>query len=324
MGLSRYLNLAKSWRDVVNEFRWRLSPDCSTQEVISFPIDREKLSNFRIRWPRVYQWAPAHAWVDHIKIGLKQFVPVEQTDIPQPYKGIVLIQVVSKGTSHDVAIDYSDYMERIEEDCLEQCMIYFKMQYLRQGYGKGRHEHKIIPGGFVNANPMTYKYLSRARAIRANGSHIYEVYGRFNPEFGKDIRTRAVQLLQNQNEFWYEGGLKKVRFSRSLLEVAQSKICIDLPGLGDFCFRLVDYLAVGACIIGPRHRTTLHVPLEDRKHIVYTKDDLSDLVTLCSYYLKNDNERERIRRNSREYFEKYLHRKQLASHYLYNCLEKLA
>src|SRR5262249_18290776 len=134
----------------------------------------------------------------------------------------------------------------------------------------------------------------------------------------------AVQLLSNQSSFHYEGGLSKVRYSRFLREVARSKICIDLPGNGDFCFRLIDYLAVGTCVIGPRHRTLLHVPLVDRKHIVYTQDDLSDLIELCMFYLKNDEARENICQNSRLFFDQYLQRDQLAAYYLSCCLRKFS
>jgi hypothetical protein len=83
-------------------------------------------------------------------------------------------------------------------------------------------------------------------------------------------------------------------------------------------------LAVGACIIGPPHRTTMHVPLEDRRHLVYTKEDLSDLVDLCGYYLENRDERLALRAQSRLFFDRYLHREQLAAYYLNRAVNLLA
>ena len=80
-------------------------------------------------------------------------------------------------------------------------------------------------------------------------------------------------------------------------------------------------MAVGACVIAARHRTALHVPLVDGQHIVYVKDDLSDLVDLCRFYLENDDAREALCHNSRSYFDKYLHRDQLAAYYLHSCLK---
>jgi len=68
----------------------------------------------------------------------------------------------------------------------------------------------------------------------------------------------------------------------------------------------------------------MHVGLEDRKHLVYTGDDLSDLVPLRDYYLEHSAEREQISDNARKYFDSYLHREQLAAYYLNQCLTRLA
>ncbi len=103
--------------------------------------------------------------------------------------------------------------------------------------------------------------------------------------------------------------------------MARTKIGIDLPGNGDFCFRLIDYLSIGVCVIGPKPRTEFPVPLVDGEHIVYCKPDLSDLVPLCRRYLADDRERTRIARNARDYFDRYLHRDQLARYYLHRFFE---
>jgi Glycosyl transferases group 1 len=113
------------------------------------------------------------------------------------------------------------------------------------------------------------------------------------------VRPRSIS-------FGHEGGGKKVRFDESLREVARSKVCIDLPGNGPFCYRLIDYLAIGSCVVARRHETVLHVPLVDRRDIVYARPDLSDLAELCEYYVKHDAEREEIARNSRKFFDRYL------------------
>ena len=177
-----------------------------------------------------------------------------------------------------------------------------------------------MPGG---GNEL-YQFVPHVRTIRDRKSFSYDVYGRFNLGFATDIRQRAVRLLSEQNEFKYEGGFVNVRYGRFLREVSQSRICIDLPGNGDLCFRLIDYLAVGSCVIRPKPRNKLHVPLVDGTHIIYTNDDFSDLVRLCNYYLQNDSEREKISQESRDFFDKYLHRKQLAAYYLHCCIERFA
>ena len=122
----------------------------------------------------------------------------------------------------------------------------------------------------------------------------------------------------------YVGGPSKVRYSRFLREAAHARICIDVPGNADVCCRLVDYLAIGACVIGLKPRTEFQSPIVDRKHIIFAKPDLSDLDRLCEYYMEHDQEREQISRNSREFFEKYLHRDQIAAYFLHKFLEQVA
>ena len=68
--------------------------------------------------------------------------------------------------------------------------------------------------------------------------------------------------------------------SQHLMDIAASKVSVDLPGNGPFCFRLLDYFAVGCLYRGcPPHRT-------------YVKDDLSDLVDVCRYYVENEEARQ--------------------------------
>jgi hypothetical protein len=132
-----------------------------------------------------------------------------------------------------------------------------------------------------------------------------------------------MAILNGQQKFAFLGGLVKKKYADYLKEIAGARICIDLPGTGDFCFRLVEYLALGSCIIGPPHRTALPVPLIDRRHIVYTRDDLSDLTELCDYYLRNEAAREELCHNSRQYFDQHLNRDSLIAYYLRVCLERL-
>ena len=112
-----------------------------------------------------------------------------------------------------------------------------------------------------------------------------------------------------------------MRYSQHLMDIAASKVSVDLPGNGPFCFRLLDYFAVGACIVAVRHTAEFPVPLVPGVHIAYVKDDLSDLVDVCRYYVENEEARQAMKNNARDYFDKYLHRRQIGAHYLNCCLE---
>jgi hypothetical protein len=307
----------ETWKGLAIESAWRITPHPAVAEFDpTWPLDPGELERVRIFWPTKYQWPPSRSWVEPILHGFRKYVKIEPADIPQIFGGIVLIQMRIRGALHHVAIDYSDYQD-VNEECARRCSLYFKMQFSRHGYSL---DH-IIPGGFISFREDIYNYGPRVRALADQRAYSYDVYGRFGLEFAQGIRQKACATLARQNYFRWEGSLKTKRYSLSLLEIARSRICIDLPGNGDFCFRLIDYLAVGACVVAPRHETLLHVPLIDREHIVYAREDLSDLVDLCRFYLENDDARETVRSNSRAFFDKYLHRDQLAAYYLNYCLK---
>ncbi len=281
--------------------------------------DRTALSELVIRWPRAYEWEAARDWVDVLKMGFGRYARVELVDdIPQTYKGTVLFEVERNGQRRHIAIGYSDYLA-IDEDCADSSDLYFKMQYDKRGYGR----ENIVPGGYVPDGKRLYFHLRRVRALRERLDYQFDVNGRFSLNYAPEIRKKAIELLSGQKEFSFEGGLKTVSYHTFLKEVARSKICIDLPGLGPLCFRLMNYLAIGTFVIAYPHESILHVPLVDREHIVYCKPDLSDLLDLCRYYLANEGERERIARNAREFFDRNLHKDNLARYYLHTCLERL-
>lgn len=284
----------------------------------AWKIEEEELRDVVIRWPSEYQWDAAWVWVEVLLYGFRRRVKVELTELEQPYRGTVLFQFVVSGKVHDVAIDYSDYSS-INEESARRCPVYFKMQHLREGYGMSN----ILPGGYVPDSRKIYFHLSRLRKLRDREEFDYDVYGRFSLDYAKEVRRKAIGILSTQHDFSFEGGLKKVDYLSFLREIARAKICIDLPGEGDLCHRLINYLAIGACVIGPRHRTVLNAPLVDGEHIAYTKGDFSDLVELCNFYLENNEAREEMCRNSRSFFDMYLHKDNLTAYYLRSCLDYL-
>jgi hypothetical protein len=303
--------------DRLTETFWKITApreDRLTRVDAEFPPTPE----FEVFWPTTYQWAPAHQWVDGLLHEFRRSFAVQRVPFAQPYPGIVVFRIRVNGQDRAIAVDYSDY-SKLNEECAAECCLYFKMQFDRAGYAS---DH-VVPGGFVPRNEEIYSYLPRLRSARDEQPFRYDVYGRFGREFATEVRSKAAEILQNQTGFRYEGGLSKVRYSRSLREVARARICIDLPGNGSFCFRLIDYLAVGACVISYPHANRLPRPLVDRVHIVYCREDLSDLPDLCEHYLHSDAEREKICQQSRAYFDAHLHRRRLAAYYIETIARRL-
>ncbi|MFO0891127.1 MAG: glycosyltransferase [Isosphaeraceae bacterium] len=316
--VKRNLRDFQSLRELTSDWTWQLSPAHVPPVEPTWRISSDELRGACLHWPTTYQWEKASGWVRNLLAGFQRLLPVRRVALPQTYERIVLIQLASPAGTHDVVLDYSDYLDEVHAEALDRSLVYFKMQYRREGYGDAR----IVPGGYVNYSKPLYRYLRRLRVIKDQAAPTTDVYGRFGMQFASETRARAVAMLGAQSTFGFTGSTRIVRHGQSLREVARSRICIDLPGNGDFCFRLTDYLAVGACIIGPPHRTAMHVPLVDREHLVHCKPDLSDLVSLCQHYLDHEGERDRITSNAREFFDRYLHRDQLAAYYLRTALDR--
>jgi hypothetical protein len=284
----------------------------------TWPAARETRSRLRIWWPVSYEWAAAEKWVGALRASLAGRVDVASEDIEQPYEGAVLIHVELDGHRHSVAIDYFD-RDRLLDQVHERCALIFKMQYRVEGYGSPT----VVPGGYVPGRPYLYRYLPSLRRLKDRSAPRFDVYGRFGLSFAPDVRRAAVNLLQTQRRFRYEGSLKTLAYGVYLREAARSRVCIDLPGNGDMCHRLVDYLALGCCVVRPMPWTTLPVPLTDALNIRYVRPDLTDLVDTCAELVGDPAACSAIGRAAREYFDRYLHAEQLADYYLDRCLAVL-
>lgn len=303
-------------RTVDAYWRWQ-ARDGESTDGLTWPLDRDLLRDVTIIWPLVYEWAPFRNWGEQIRAALSRFVRTEMGDVPQPYKGTIVFLLDHRGRRFRINVEVSDYLD-LNEEAYEHADLHFKMQYRREGYGV---RERLVPGGYVNNHPDIYAFLPHLRMLRDTATPLYDVHGRFGLSF--EVRRKALEILKSSTAFQFFGGQKKVRYGSFLREVARSRICIDLPSYSPITYRLIDYLAIGACVIGPPHQSRLHVPLEDRTHVVYCRPDYSDLEELCTYYLRNDGERRALVNASRLFFDRYLHRDQLAAYYLSQCARLL-
>jgi Glycosyl transferases group 1 len=259
------------------------------------------------------------SWLEPIRLGLEPLVEVRRSPLSYaPIRGVVPFEIAIAGRPHAIAVDYGDDAT-LNPVLLRDFELVFKMQYLHEGYGSER----VVPGGFVPNALSLYRFLPHVRAIRDGGRRTSDAYGRFGEDKDVPIRRSAVEMLRRQQALHYRGGFGRVRYSAALVEAACARTCIDLPGLGALCFRLVDYLAIGVPIVSPPHACRLHVPLEDGVHVAYCRADVSDLVETIERLVAEPARADRLAREARMFFDRHLDYRQLARYYLATALERL-
>jgi hypothetical protein len=301
--------VARSWRH----------GDTMPQLPRTWPTEDDLSARALIRWPKTYEWQSAEKWVGALRTSLAAQLPVEMADLPQPYEGVVLIEFQLDGVAQEVAIDYFDH-ERLLDEVAGRCPLVFKMQYDVGGYG---YSH-VVPGGYVPGRRYLPRYLPGLRHLRDDRRPEFEVYGRFGLGYAPDLRRAAVERLRTQRAFRYEGSLVTRPYAAYLREAALSRVCVDLPGNGDMCHRLVDYLAIGCCVVRPRPRTRLHVELTDGTNVRLADDVGAGFVDACAELVADPIRSARIGLAARDYFDRYLAADQLAGYYLDGCVTKLA
>ncbi len=284
----------------------------------TWPLAPELRRRVSVRWPERYEWPIADRWVGTLRRHLAAAVPLTTHDIPQTYEGVVAFELELDGRRQEVAIDYFD-RDRLLDEVARRFPLVFKMQFSVAGYGQSH----VIPGGYVPAHRSLYRYLPGLRAAQDAIPPRIDVYGRFTLAGASEVRRTAVTTLREQHRFGYEGSLVVRPYPTFLREAALSRVCIDLPGNGDLCHRLIDYLGIGCVVVRPQALTRLHVELTDGLDIRYA-DDLGDgLVSVCGQLVDDDECRRAQSAAARAFYDRYLTPSQLAGYYLDACLRQL-
>jgi Glycosyl transferases group 1 len=299
----------RSWIACAADFGWRVAAPCA-QPALSHT--NPELSVI-VTWPSKYQHPNAAPFVESLLAGLATMGRVHRAYIPQPYEGIVLLTVDAGYGPQRVAIDYFDFTH-VNEQCVREVDVYFKMQYRRQGYG-ANFSH-VIPGGYVASSMYVYRYWCYLRRLHRQGKPIADVFGRFGLRYATEVRARAIEILTSDPRVAFAGGTSSRKYTWYLREMARARVCLDLPGQGPFCYRLVEALAMGSCVVGPPHETALPVRLRPGVEIVHCAPDLSDLADLCAYYVHNAAACASVGRAAAQYFDEHLHPLALAAYYV--------
>jgi hypothetical protein len=170
----------------------------------------------------------------------------------------------------------------------------------------------------VSLQPALYRYRWKWRKIRELAAPSYDVYGRFGTSAEKqDIRRDAIaRLTDHRNGFGFHGGSGAVWWGEYMDEICRARVCLDLPGRGELCYRLIECLAVGACVIGPDLAAELPVQPQPGAHLIRVPRSLDGLVDGCEQLLGDASMRRAISRAAEEYFDRYLALEQLGGYYV--------
>jgi hypothetical protein len=307
--LARHLRLAadpNTWTATAGNVRWRRQGSCPA------PSRQESREAVTVRWPLSYEHPIAAFFVRPIREGFESVATVVAADIPQAHKGIVVIEIDHGDGPRRVALDYYDFT-LVNAECAAEVDAYFKLQYQRGGYPGLEN---VWPGGYVTDKPFLYAHWCRLRALRIGARPASEVFGRYGLRFGGPIRTTAIERLRSDGRFEYSGGTRRTHHTRYLREMARARVCVDLPGQGPFCCRLVEGLAMGCLIVAARHAAEMPVELRDGVELVYCREDLSDLADLCAAYADDESSRAPIEAAAARYFDEHLHPVRIAERYL--------
>jgi hypothetical protein len=303
--------------DRLAELPYRIRP-LARAGIRTWPLTAEELGRISLVWPERYQWPTGGRILETLRDGLVLLRITEVRRTPQVHEGVHTLGCIVDGREYTLVLDYSDNHHFINDAALADADLYIKLQYRRTGYSDPR----IIPGGYVTTGRDFYSYYIPFRDRYAHDRRI-DVAGRFGYTFQEEVRRKAVRLLSDAKDIRFVGSTGKVRYSRFLREAAAARLSLHMPGNGPFTHRVAEFLGIGTCMLSVRFATELHVPLEPGVHYVEIAADLGDLVEKCRYYLHHADERERIARAGREYFDRFLHFDQLASYYVRTILDHL-
>lgn len=175
--------------------------------------------------------------------------------------------------------------------------IIFKREYLQDKI----HDENIYP------LPISFN-LNRIPVLP--GGYKYDVS--FWAVETHEVRTKALNILQNQFDCTANGTVRNQKFSKYkrkgsfyLQELSQCRIVLNLRGGGWDTMRYWEVPAVGAFMITQKPQIKILNDFVNGRDVVHCSDDLTDLVDLCKYYLKHDKERESIARSGERHLRQY-------------------
>lgn len=280
-------------------------------------------------------WCTRHKalgrWYDYLQDGFRALgIPVIFDEIVEQVRAknsVVLRSSVTNKTAHPIDVVYEDFTQRIYYDMTDfthECYnfvmrqpdaIYFKTSMLPEYRDK---YPRMRPIGQIIAEPKYADYLDGLRKEKRARAYNYDIIGIFATT-NYDLRIKAVEIINSKNwkslAWVWNTFLKRPKAPSALVKTqlgirehlrlqSHTKLCLALPGIGDWTFRHVEVMGMGNCLVSPKPQVLL--PGNPENCWIQISRDFSDFVEIVDYYLKHEDERECIAHNGAIYYENYL------------------
>ncbi len=125
------------------------------------------------------------------------------------------------------------------------------------------------------------------------------------------IRTQALSLLENRYDCRANGttlGQTFRNYKRKgkgyLKELGSSRISCNFRGVGWDTLRYWEIPAVQSLMLSQKPQIVIPNNFINGEHVIFCKDDLSDMTDLIDYYLSHDDEAEQISASARNFLMK--------------------
>ena len=174
----------------------------------------------------------------------------------------------------------------------------FDMVFKREYLADCEYPSTVVPF------PFGFNY-SRSDFLETAQSFAYDVS--FWAVESDAIRTRALAMLEDRFDCRQNGTVRNQVFrkykrkgKKYLQELQKCKIVLNFRGVGWDTLRYWEAPAIGRFMISQKPGIVIPGNFVEGKEVVFCKDDLSDLIDLCEYYLEHEDERELIAVNARK------------------------
>ena len=161
-----------------------------------------------------------------------------------------------------------------------------------------------------NIFPLPFSMNFEALSVKP--SSVYDKDVSFWAVESHPIRSKALEVLNGQFDCDRNGTSKNQTFKnykykgrRYHEELAKCRIVLSLRGGGWDTLRYWEVPALGPLLVSQKLDIVIPNDFENQKHLVHCKDDLSDLIEICQYYLDHEAERLKISQAAYAHAQKY-------------------